>query len=120
MKTSVVVVWRGILFLTPGCCFYAFAHTFASVTRLMFHKSKCTMETVKINIKFRPSAVEGEKGMVYYQVTNGSTVKLICTGYLFDINEWNEARHILFGSKSGSALSVHLRDICERIRSETA
>ena len=58
--------------------------------------------------------------MVYYQVTNGSTVKLICTGYLFDINEWNEARHSLFGSKSGSALSVHLRDICERIRSETA
>lgn len=78
------------------------------------------METVKINIKFRPSAVEGEKGMVYYQVTNGSTVKLICTGYLFNINEWNEARHILFGSKSGSASSVHLRDICERIRSETA
>ena len=76
------------------------------------------MEAVKI--KFRPSAEAGEKGMVYYQVTNGSTVKLICTGYMLDIKEWNEARRILYGSNVESVSSVHLRDICEHIRSETA
>lgn len=51
------------------------------------------MATIKV--KFRPSAVAGREGTVYYQITHDRKVRQMSTGYRVLATEWNEKRSTL-------------------------
>lgn len=53
------------------------------------------MATIKV--KFRPSAVAGREGTVYYQITHERKVRQMSTGYRVFATEWNEKRSTLSG-----------------------
>lgn len=42
-----------------------------------------------IKVKFRPSAINGKEGSIYFQVTHNHTMRHINTGYHVFANEWN-------------------------------
>ncbi len=56
------------------------------------------MATVKL--KFRPSAVKGQAGALYYCVTHKHAVRLINTGYRIHPHEW-DGRHAEIKSRGG-------------------
>ena len=43
-----------------------------------------------IKVKFRPSTVEGKKGVIYYQVIQNRVIRQIHSNYLLNPEDWNE------------------------------
>lgn len=72
-------------------------------------------EMASIKVKFRPSAVAGNTGTIYYQIIHERKVRQLVTGYKIYQSEWNRQR-------SMPALVCHnerkpfLGYVCERIR----
>ena len=55
-----------------------------------FWKKLTTMASIKV--KFRPSVIEGHKGLVYYQIIHGRKVRAVGSGHYVLPDEWDSAR----------------------------
>lgn len=73
------------------------------------------MATLKV--KFRPSAIEGREGTIYYQILHQRVARQIATGYHIMENEWDERRSALIAADKER--EPYIRYIRDHIRWDT-
>ena len=67
-----------------------------------------------VKVKFRPSAIEGKEGTIYYQIIQNRVIRQLKTDYRIFTNEWNEAGScIIVGSSERSNLLLSLQERME-------
>ena len=67
-----------------------------------------------VKVKFRPSAIEGKEGTVYYQIIQNRVIRQLKTDYRIFTDEWNEAEScIIVGSSERSDLLLSLQERME-------
>ena len=68
-----------------------------------------------IKVKFRPSAVAGREGSIYYQIIHQKKVRQLMTGYKVFSYEWDNNRSMVTTTHNSGRKSLIL-SIRERIR----
>ncbi len=71
------------------------------------------MATVKV--KWRPSAIEGKAGTIYYQIIHNRAIRLLNTEYKVFADEWDTVRGILNAANIGHARDCVFSSIQKRI-----
>lgn len=71
------------------------------------------MATVKI--KWRPSAIEGKAGTIYYQIIHNRVVRQLKTDYKIFGEEWDGVQGMIVKTNAGNGRMFLLRSILERI-----
>lgn len=70
-----------------------------------------------IKVKFRPSAIQGHKGSVYYQIIHERKVRQILSDYRLHPTEWDEKRAMVItscnGSRKDSVLAIRRHIQCD-------
>lgn len=74
---------------------------------------------VSIKIKFRPSAVIGNEGTIYYQIIHERKIRQLVSSYHLLPWEWNDSRSVIMPPKAGCRESP-LKRIRELIRADVA
>lgn len=44
-----------------------------------------------IKVKYRPSTIEGKKGVIYYQIIQNRVIRQLKTDYQVFLHEWSDA-----------------------------
>lgn len=70
-----------------------------------------------VRVKFRPSAVAGKEGAIYYQVIHRRIVRQILSPYRLNASEWNGHAIVLTAGTSADRLQ-ELTDISGSVRSD--
>lgn len=73
------------------------------------------MKMTSIKVKFRPSTVVGNEGVIYYQIIHERKVRQLITDYKAYPSEWDKSRSIVVASHKSERRS-HIISIRERIR----
>ena len=68
-----------------------------------------------IKVKFRPSAIDGSVGRIYYQVIHERNTRQVSTPYQIYSNEWDNRFARVRNSNKGAERGKTLEDIKERI-----
>ncbi len=69
-----------------------------------------------VKVKFRPSAIGGREGSIYYQVIHGRTVRQVKTGYHVFSTEWDGSASTVSASSSiKESRKPYLQSVAERI-----
>lgn len=67
-----------------------------------------------IKLKFRASAINGERGVLYYQIIHKRTVRQITTNYRIYVNEWDKHSETIIVDTSSKRLE-QLSDIHNQV-----
>lgn len=73
------------------------------------------MKMTSIKVKFRPSTVAGNEGVIYYQIIHDRKVRQLVTDYRVYPSEWNQSRSIVVASHK-SERRLHISSMRENIR----
>ena len=67
-----------------------------------------------VRVKFRPSTIEGKKGVIYYQIIQNRVIRQIKTDYRILPNEWNdEVGDIIIDDSERSDLLLFIKERME-------
>ncbi len=67
-----------------------------------------------VRVKFRPSTIEGKKGVIYYQIIQNRVIRQIKTDYRILANEWNdEVGDVIIGDSERSDLLLFMKERME-------
>lgn len=70
-------------------------------------------------LSFRPSAVNGRQGKIYFQISHNRVVRLLSTDYKIHKEEWNKKTKSICLSNEDSDKSNHLNHIKEQLEWDT-
>lgn len=73
------------------------------------------MKMTSIKVKFRPSTVAGNEGVIYYQIIHDRKVRQLVTDYRVYPSEWDQSRSIEVASHK-SERRLHISSMRENIR----
>lgn len=67
-----------------------------------------------VRVKFRPSTIEGKKGVIYYQIIQNRVIRQINTDYRILPNEWNdEVGDVIIDDSERSDLLLFIKERME-------
>lgn len=73
-----------------------------------------------VKLKFRPSAVEGREGTIYYQVTHNRRVRLLATDYHIFQTEWDEKKKVVTFAGAFNVRAAIIRSVRDRVAADIA
>lgn len=69
-----------------------------------------------IKVKYRPSAIAGHEGAIYYQIIHERKVRQLNTGYHILPGEWDESRSMVVTPQQSEERASLIHSISDRIR----